>query len=131
MRCDGLSYKDASAKAELIREEKITWDENLIAAMNLVPEEYRGLDRFKAREKIISEITAEGLAVMTEVKDTDGNSSIQPFVESKAIMQPFGDRSKVVIEPMLTDQWFVETSKIVQPALEAVKNKYIKIIPES
>ena len=131
MRCDGLSYKDASAKAELIREEKITWDENLIAAMNLVPEEYRGLDRFKAREKIISEITAEGLAVMTEVKDTDGNSSIQPFVESKAIMQPFGDRSKVVIEPMLTDQWFVETSKIVQPALEAVKNKDIKIIPES
>ena len=131
MRCDGLSYKDASAKAELIREEKITWDENLIAAMNLVPEEYRGLDRFKAREKIISEITAEGLAVMTEVTDTDGNSSIQPFVESKAIMQPFGDRSKVVIEPMLTDQWFVETSKIVQPALEAVKNKNIKIIPES
>ena len=76
MRCDGLSYKDASAKAELIREEKITWDENLIAAMNLVPEEYRGLDRFKAREKIISEITAEGLAVMTEVTDTDGNLSI-------------------------------------------------------
>jgi valyl-tRNA synthetase len=46
-------------------------------------------------------------------------------------MQPFGDRSKVVIEPMLTDQWFVETSKIVQPALKAVQNKEIIIIPES
>ena len=66
-----------------------------------------------------------------QVKDNEGNPSKQPFVESKTIMQPFGDRSKVVIEPMLTDQWFVETSKIVQPALEAVKNKKIKIIPES
>ena len=46
-------------------------------------------------------------------------------------MQPFGDRSKVVIEPMLTDQWFVETSKIVKPALDAVKKGEIKIIPES
>jgi valyl-tRNA synthetase len=36
-------------------------------------------------------------------------------------MQPFGDRSKVVIEPMLTDQWFVDTAKIVEPALEAVR----------
>ena len=100
---------------------KMIWDESLIAAMNLVPDDYRGLDRFEAREKVISEITAEGLAVMTEVTDTEGNSSKEPFVESKIIMQPFGDRSKVVIEPMLTDQWFVETSKIVQPALEAVK----------
>ena len=37
-------------------------------------------------------------------------------------MQPFGDRSKVVIEPMLTDQWFVDTDQIVGPALEAVKD---------
>ena len=131
MRADGLPYKDESEKAQAIREEKMTWDESLIAAMNLVPEEYRGLDRFDAREKVISEITAEGLAVMTEVQDTEGNFSKEPFVESKMIMQPFGDRSKVVIEPMLTDQWFVETSKIVQPALEAVKNKNIKVIPES
>ena len=80
---------------------------------------------------MISEITGEGLAVMTEVTDAEGNSTKQPYVESKAIMQPFGDRSKVVIEPMLTDQWFVETSKIVQPALKAVQNKEIIIIPES
>ena len=131
MRSDGLPYKEESATAQKIREEKINWDENLVAAMNLVPDEYRGLDRFEARKKVISEITGEGLAVMTEVTDADGNSTKQPYVESKAIMQPFGDRSKVVIEPMLTDQWFVETSKIVQPALKAVQNKEIIIIPES
>jgi valyl-tRNA synthetase len=46
-------------------------------------------------------------------------------------MQPFGDRSKVVIEPMLTDQWFVDTAKIVGPALDAVRDGTVKIIPES
>jgi valyl-tRNA synthetase len=45
-----------------------------------------------------------------------------PLVEDKIITQPFGDRSKVVIEPMLTDQWFVDTAKIVGPALEAVRD---------
>ncbi len=45
-------------------------------------------------------------------------------------MQPFGDRSKVVIEPMLTDQWFVDTAKIVEPALEAVRTGDTRIIPE-
>ena len=131
MRVDGLPYKDEVAKAQAILNEEITWDEDLIASMNLVPDEYRGLDRFEARKKVVAEITAEGLAVMTDVTDNEGNFSTKPFVESKAIMQPFGDRSKVVIEPMLTDQWFVETSKIVKPALDAVKNGEIKIIPES
>ena len=46
-------------------------------------------------------------------------------------MQPFGDRSKVVIEPMLTDQWFVDTAKIVGPALDKVRDGTVKIIPES
>jgi valyl-tRNA synthetase len=54
-----------------------------------------------------------------------------PYVEAKPIMQPFGDRSKVVIEPMLTDQWFVDTAKIVEPALEAVRTGRTKIIPPS
>ena len=45
-----------------------------------------------------------------------------PLVEEKTITQPFGDRSKVVIEPMLTDQWFVDTAKIVGPALDAVRD---------
>ena len=131
MRVDGLPYKDEVAKAQAILNEEISWDEDLIASMNLVPDEYRGLDRFEARKKVIAEITAEGLAVMIDATDNEGNFYSKPFVESKAIMQPFGDRSKVVIEPMLTDQWFVETSKIVKPALDAVKNGEIKIIPES
>ena len=131
MRVDGLPYKDEVAKAQAILNEEINWDEDLIASMNLVPDEYRGLDRFEARKKVVAEITAEGLAVMVDVTDNEGNLSTKAFVESKPIMQPFGDRSKVVIEPMLTDQWFVETSKIVKPALDAVKNGEIKIIPES
>ena len=131
MRVDGLPYKDEVTKAQAILNEEINWDEDLIASMNLVPDEYRGLDRFEARKKVVAEITAEGLAVMTDATDNEGNFYTKPFVESKAIMQPFGDRSKVVIEPMLTDQWFVETSKIVKPALDAVKNGEIKIIPES
>ena len=131
MRVDGSPYKDEVAKAQAILNEEISWDEDLIASMNLVPDEYRGLDRFEARKKVVAEITAEGLAVMVDATDNEGNLSTKAFVESKPIMQPFGDRSKVVIEPMLTDQWFVETSKIVKPALDAVKNGEIKIIPES
>jgi valyl-tRNA synthetase len=53
-----------------------------------------------------------------------------PLVESKPIMQPFGDRSKVVIEPMLTDQWFVDTAQIVQPAIDAVTGGEVTIIPD-
>ena len=131
MRVDGSPYKDEVAKAQAILNEEISWDEDLIASMNLVPDEYRGLDRFEARKKVVAEITAEGLAVMVDATDNEGNLSTKAFVESKPIMQPFGDRSKVVIEPMLTDQWFVDTSKIVNPALDAVKNGEIKIIPES
>ncbi|MEZ5686328.1 MAG: hypothetical protein R3D78_10770 [Paracoccaceae bacterium] len=52
-----------------------------------------------------------------------------PHVESKPIMQPFGDRSKVVIEPMLTDQWYAE--KIVGKALDAVRNGDVAIPPEA
>ncbi|MCH2096117.1 MAG: class I tRNA ligase family protein, partial [Rhodobacteraceae bacterium] len=65
--------------------------------------------------------------------DDDGNEveTAVPLVESKPIMQPFGDRSKVVIEPMLTDQWFVDAAKVVGPALDAVKDGTVKILPES
>ena len=139
MRADGAPYVDEAATAQAIANGKAEFTEASIAAMNLVPEEYRGLDRFEARKRVVADITAEGLAVMQAitktVKDEDGNetevSEIIPYVESKPIMQPFGDRSKVVIEPMLTDQWFVETDKIVGPALDAVKNGDVKILPES
>ncbi len=139
MRADGKPYAEEAAVAQAIANGEREFDEAMIAAMNMVPEDYRGLDRFEAREKIVADITAEGLAVMHDVtrtvKDEDGNKSevteTVPYVEAKPIMQPFGDRSKVVIEPMLTDQWFVDTDQIVGSALDAVRNGDVKIMPES
>jgi valyl-tRNA synthetase len=139
MRSDGKPYAEEAAIAQAIANGEQEFDEAMIAAMNLVPDEYRGMDRFEARKKVIADISAEGLAVMIDVTRTvkydDGVESevveTVPFVEAKPIMQPFGDRSKVVTEPMLTDQWFVETSKIVEPALEAVRSGATKIMPES
>ena len=139
MRSDGAPYVEEATTAQAIANGEAKFTEASIAAMNLVPEEYRGLTREEARKAVIADITAEGLAVMvTEtktVKDEDGNESevteTVPYVEAKPIMQPFGDRSKVVIEPMLTDQWFVEADKIVGPALDAVKDGTVKILPES
>jgi len=82
---------------------------------NTVPEKYKGLERFVARERIVSDMNALNLTIK---------------IEDKKIMQPIGDRSKVVIEPMLTNQWFVDTKKIVQPAIDAVKVGETRIIPE-
>ena len=56
MRVDGLPYKDEVAKAQAILNEEISWDEDLIASMNLVPDEYRGLDRFEARKKLLPKL---------------------------------------------------------------------------
>jgi valyl-tRNA synthetase len=136
LRADGRPYAEEAATAQRIAAGEESFDEAKIAAMNLVPDEYRGLDRFDARKKVIAAITAEGLAVTHLVKSIDPETNSEhlekrPFVEEKPIMQPFGDRSKVVIEPMLTDQWFVDTAKIVGPALEAVRTGRTKIMPES
>jgi len=136
MRADGAPYAEEAAKAQAIGNGEADFTEASVAAMNLVPDEYRGLDRFEARKRVVADITAEGLAVSTLVKSIDPETNSEhlekvPYVENKKIMQPFGDRSKVVIEPMLTDQWFVDTDKIVGPALESVRQGDVKIIPES
>ena len=136
MRADGAPYAEEAAKAQAIANGEADFTEASVAAMNLVPDEYRGLDRFEARKRVVADITAEGLAVSTLVKSIDPETNSEhlekvPYVENKKIMQPFGDRSKVVIEPMLTDQWFVDTDKIVGPALESVRQGNVKIIPES
>jgi valyl-tRNA synthetase len=125
LRADGEPYAEAAARAQAIVE-GAEFTEAEVDTINLVPDEYRGLDRFEARKLIVAAITGEGLAVM--VPDAEGNPV--PYVETKPIMQPFGDRSKVVIEPMLTDQWFVDTAKIVQPAIDAVRNGDTVILPE-
>ena len=136
MRADGRPYAEEAATAQRIAAGEESFDEAKIAAMNLVPDEYRGLDRFEARKRVVAAITAEGLAVTHLVKSIDPETNSEhlekiAYVEDKPIMQPFGDRSKVVIEPMLTDQWFVDTAKIVGPALDAVREGRTKIMPES
>ena len=135
MRSDGAPYADCVARAREIAAGAAT-SEAEVDSLNLVPEKYRGLDRFEARKAVIADINALGLCVstlMSEIDPETGSEHLtrEPFVEAKKIMQPFGDRSKVVIEPMLTDQWFVDTAKIVEPALEAVRSGATKIMPES
>lgn len=139
MRADGDSYDAAATITMAVAKGERTLTENEADGVNLVPDDMRGLDRFEARKLVVEQITSEGLAVMTTetktVKDDEGNTSevteTVPYVENKPIMQPFGDRSKVVIEPMLTDQWFVDAEKVVGPALDAVRNGDVKILPES
>ena len=111
----------------------------MIAAMNMVPEAYRGLDRFAARKRVVADITAEGNAVMIpnpEFEALDefsrvGIESELPFVENKKIMQPFGDRSKVVIEPKLTDQWFCDAEPLAKPATAAVREGRTEFVPKT
>lgn len=154
MRDDGLSYADSAAAAQRLLDGG-TASEAEVDQINLVPDEYRGLDRFDARKRIVDAITAEGLAVMVpnpkaaqaaDAPDTDpgpredGEIPAQgqeeeepatiPLIDSKPIMQPFGDRSGVVIEPMLTDQWFVDAAKLAGPAMEAVRSGETQILPE-
>ncbi|MEW2913830.1 valine--tRNA ligase [Leisingera sp. JC11] len=136
MRADGAPYDEAAGIAMAVAKGEKTLSENEADAVNLVPDDLRGLDRFEARKLVVEQITSEGLAVMHSVTRTDPESGedvqvLEPYVENKPIMQPFGDRSKVVIEPMLTDQWFVDAEKVVGPALDAVRNGDVKILPES
>ncbi|KIC50498.1 valine--tRNA ligase [Tateyamaria sp. ANG-S1] len=130
MRADGKPYAEEAAVAQAIANGDQEFDEAMVAAMNLVPDAYRGLTREEARKRVVADITAEGNAVTHSIETDEGTEEV-PYVENKPIMQPFGDRSKVVIEPLLTDQWFVDTAKIVGPALDAVKNGDVKILPES
>ena len=87
-----------------------------VDALNLVPEAYRGLDRYDARKAVVADIDSEGLMIK---------------VEDKLIMQPFGDRSGLVIEPMLTDQWYVDAETLAKPAIEAVRSGDIAVVPET
>jgi len=110
MRSEGLSYQESAAIAGAIaRGERDAGD---VAAINLVPPELRGLDRLEARTRVVAAITSEGLAVT----DADG----QPLVDAKPIMQPMGDRTGAVIEPYLTDQWFVKMDGLAKRGMALV-----------
>ena len=79
-----------------------------------IPEAYRGLDRFEARDKMVEDLKAQGLL---------------DHIEDHNLSQPYGDRGGVPIEPMLTDQWYVRASVLGKPAVEAVKDGRIKFVP--
>ena len=79
------------------------------------PERYRGLDRFEARAKIVADLEARGLLARTE---------------SHRMTVPRGDRSHTVIEPYLTDQWFVRAAPLAEPSIRAVENGDIRFVPE-
>ena len=127
MRDDGEPYAVCAARAaEIVRSGHLPGEAE-VDAINLVPDEYRGLDRYAARERIVDQINAEGLAVT--VRDADGNDV--PHVESRKIMQPFGDRSGVVIEPMLTDQWFADAEALAKPAIASVREGRTAFVPKN
>lgn len=127
LRADGAPYAEYAAKAlEIARSGELPSEAD-VDDINLVPDDYRGLDRFEARKKIVEAINAEGLAVT--VKDAEGNDV--PYVEKKKIMQPFGDRSGVVIEPMLTDQWFADAKTLAEPAIASVREGRTNFVPKN
>ncbi|GKT12457.1 MAG: valyl-tRNA synthetase [Thiomicrorhabdus sp.] len=80
------------------------------------PEKYQGLDRYEARKKIIADLDALGL--MEDIKP-------------HTLMVPRGDRSHAVIEPFLTDQWYVAVESLAKPAIDAVKNGDIEFVPKN
>ncbi|NIJ32241.1 valine--tRNA ligase [Sphingomonas oligoaromativorans] len=82
----------------------------------LIPADLLGLDRFEARRVIVERLEADG--TLTNVED-------------RTIQTPFGDRSGAVIEPWLTDQWYVDAHTLAQPAIQAVRDGRIKIVPET
>ncbi|MBT0585421.1 valine--tRNA ligase [Alteromonas oceanisediminis] len=81
-----------------------------------VPEAYRGLDRFEARERIVNDLDEKGILVK---------------VEPHGLKVPRGDRSGAVIEPYLTDQWYVAVESLAKPAIDAVESGEIKFVPEN
>ncbi len=82
----------------------------------LIPSAYIGMDRYAARKQIVADLEAQGL--------------LEKVVDHK-LMVPRGDRSGTVIEPFLTDQWYVKIAPLAKPAIEAVENGQIKFVPDN
>jgi valyl-tRNA synthetase len=80
-----------------------------------VPAKYRGLDRFKARELVLEDLTALDLVEK---------------IDDHVLQLPYGDRSGVVIEPWLTDQWYCDAHKLAQPAIKAVEEGRTVFVPK-
>ena len=90
--------------------------ENTAEEGELLPARYIGMDRYEARKQIVADLETQGL--------------LEKIVDHK-LMVPRGDRSGTVIEPFLTDQWYVKVAPLAKPAIEAVENGDIKFVPDN
>ncbi|NJM49758.1 MAG: valine--tRNA ligase [Sphingomonadales bacterium] len=105
-------------------------------ADGLVPEDFIGLHRFRrdkvdgARELVVQRLKESGHLIPHIVKNKDGEEEALN-AEPRTIATPFGDRGGVVIEPWLTDQWYVKADVLARPAIAAVQSGAIEIVPKS
>ncbi|MBO9574656.1 MAG: valine--tRNA ligase [Sphingobium sp.] len=96
----------------------------------LIPDEFLGMERFEARKLVVTRMKEQGFLISHVTRDKEGNE-VEHDAEPRAIQTPFGDRSNVVIEPWLTDQWYVDAATLAKPAMEAVRSGAIEIVPKS
>ncbi len=92
----------------------------------LIPAELLGLTTAEARKAVVARLKAEGFLIAHVDKDGEEHDA-----EPRTIQTPYGDRSGVVIEPWLTDQWYVDAKTLAQPAIEAVQTGAIDIVPKT
>ncbi|MCF7986064.1 MAG: valine--tRNA ligase [Methylovulum sp.] len=93
-----------------------TLDASVRSDEALIPVAYQGLERFAARKQMVSDLEAQGFLVK---------------VVDHKLMVPRGDRTHAVIEPLLTDQWYVKVAPLAEPAIAAVENGDIKFVPDN
>ena len=99
-------------------------------ADGLVPDEFVGLDRWDARKLVVERMKEAGFLIPHVTKDKEGNEVLQD-AEPRTIQTPFGDRGGVVIEPWLTDQWYVNAAELAKAPIEAVRSGAIEIVPKT
>ena len=92
----------------------------------LIPDAFLGLSTADARKAVVARLKDEGVLIPHIDKDGEEHDA-----EPRTIQTPFGDRSGVVIEPWLTDQWYVDAKTLAQPAIQAVRSGKIKIVPQA
>ncbi|WP_312489247.1 valine--tRNA ligase [Sphingomonas sp.] len=92
----------------------------------LIPDAFLGLSTADARKAVVARLKDEGVLIPHIDKDGEEHDA-----EPRTIQTPFGDRSGVVIEPWLTDQWYVDAKTLAQPAIQAVRGGDIKIVPQA
>ncbi len=92
----------------------------------LIPDAFLGLTTAEARKAVVAQLKAEGFLIAHVDKD-----GVEHDAEPRTIQTPYGDRSGVVIEPWLTDQWYVDAKTLAQPAIEAVRVGAIDIVPKT